>query len=570
MPNALREIATDFVPVDLDATRWEHLEPFFRGLMERPLRCPNCLERLLLDRSEFSAAIAECEANLYISMTRRTDDEAAKRAFLGFVDAVAPKVRQAAFELDRRIATSPHADGLDQERYGVLLRNLRARVELFREENIPLETEIVRLDQQYSEICGAMAVEFEGAERTMAEMGRYLESSDRDLRERSWRATAERRLRDAERIEAIYERLLDLRQQVARNAGFENYRDYQHRHLLRFDYTPQDCERFHEGVERVCVPLMRSLQRERAEILGIDPLRPWDLKVDLHGRDPLRPFADSPELVDRSSRAFHRLDPELGRLFDLLREGDCLDLESRKGKAPGGYQYQRQRSGRPFIFMNSAGLHRDLVTMVHEAGHAFHSLLSVQEPLVDYRDSPIEFAEVASMGMELLAYPQLDEFYGSAEADRARREHLEGIVATLPWIAQIDAFQQWIYTHPGHSRAERREAWLALQRRFGGDASFAGLEEAEASMWQRQLHLFGMPFYYIEYGIAQLGALQLWQQARRDPAAALRGYKRGLALGGSRPLPALFAESGLRFDFGPDTIESLMGDVAQELERTPA
>jgi oligoendopeptidase F len=566
----MRTPVTDFVPADLDCTRWENLEPLYAALMARPLRCEKCLEKLMLDRSELAAAAGEAEANLYIQQTRYTEDAAAKKAFLDFVEHVEPKIRKASFELAKRIVECEHVSRLDSSRYGVLIRGLKASVELFREENLPLETELTRLGTQYQEIIGAMTVEFDGAERTMPQMARFQQSTDRDVRERAWRLSSERRLADADRIDEIFDRMIGIRERIARNAGFDNFRDYQHRRMLRFDYEPSDCERFHRGVEEVCVPLLRRLDAERAEILGVDPLRPWDQKVDLHGRDPLKPFEGADDLVERSSRAFHRLDAELGRLFDTLREGDCLDLDSRKGKAPGGYQYQRQRSGRPFIFMNAAGLHRDLTTMIHEAGHAFHSLLSVQEPLVDYRDSPTEFAEVASMGMELLSYPELDEFYDADAANRARREHLEGVVSTLPWIAQIDAFQQWIYTHPGHSRAERTAAWNELDRRFGGGADFTGLEDFRDRAWQRQLHLFVHPFYYIEYGIAQLGALQLWQRSRRDRAAAIDGYKRALALGGSEPLPRLFETAGLRFDFGPETTRSLVADLEEVLAAAPA
>lgn len=566
----MRTPVTDFVPAALDCTRWENLEPLFNALMTRPLRCEQCLEKLLVDRSELSAAAAEAEANLYIQQTRFTEDAAAKKAFLDFVEQVEPKLRKASFDLAKRIVDCEHLDRLDPKRYGVLIRAMKASVELFREESLPLETELTKLGTQYQEIIGAMTVEFDGAERTMPQMSKYQQSLDRDVREKAWRLTSERRLADADRIDDIFDRMLELRTRIARNAGFDSFRDYQHKRMLRFDYEPSDCDSFHRGVEEVCVPLMRRLDAERAEILGVNPLRPWDVKVDLRGRDPLKPFENGDELVDRSSRAFHRLDPELGRLFDTLREGDCLDLDSRKGKAPGGYQYQRQRTGRPFIFMNAAGLHRDLTTMIHEAGHAFHSLLSVHEPLVDYRDSPIEFAEVASMGMELLAYPELDEFYSASEADRARREHLEGIVSTLPWIAQIDAFQHWIYTHPGHTRAERTAAWNDLERRFGNAASFEGLEAARDRAWQRQLHLFVHPFYYIEYGIAQLGALQLWQRSRRDRAEAIAGYKRALSLGGSEPLPRLFESAGLRFDFGPETTRSLVADLSEVLEAVPA
>jgi oligoendopeptidase F len=566
----VRPVNTDFVPADLDASTWEAIEPFFTQLMERPLKCGRCLEKLLVDRSELVAAIDETRANLYIAKTRRTDDADVKKAYLHFVEHVEPKIRQATFDLAKRIVEDEHVGALDEATYRVLLRAMRAEVGLFRPENIPLQTRLTTLDAEYDEICGAMTVEFEGEERTMPQMGRYLEETDRDLRERAWRGVAERRLADADRIDDLFDRMIELRHTVARNAGFENYRDYQHRNLMRFDYTPADCETFQQSVEEVCVPFVRRLEKERIERLGIDRLRPWDLKVDVLGRRPLRPFEGEGELVERSSRAFHGLDGDLGRLFDSLREGDCLDLASRKGKAPGGYQYQRQRTGRPFIFMNAAGMHRDLQTMIHEAGHAFHSLLSTHHGLVEYRDSPIEFAEVASMGMEMLAMPRLGEFYDAGDADRARRDHLEDVISMLPWIAQIDAFQHWLYTHPNHTREERTAAWLDLQRRFGGLADWSGLEPYRERLWQRQGHLFGVPFYYIEYGIAQLGALQLWQRSRDDRHEALAGYKRALALGGSRPLPELFESAGLRFDFGPETMGSLVEDVSASLEALPA
>jgi oligoendopeptidase F len=558
-----------FVPRDLDATRWDRLEPLYRALLDRPLRCGGCLERLLLDRSELDAAAAEAHTNLYIRMTCHTDDEAARSAYLQFIEHVEPRLKEVGFDLDRRIVGSPHATGLDRRRYEVLLRDLRADVEIFRPENIPLQTEEKKLDQQYEEICGAMTVTFRGQERTLPQMSRFLEETDRATREEAWRGIWSRRHQDRERIEDIFDRMLELRGAMARNAGFGNFRDYMFKRRHRFDYTPADCESFHRGAETVCVPLMRRLNAERAKALRADPLRPWDLAVDVQGRAPLRPFETPAQLVERSSRVFGRMDPALGAMFDALRGGDCLDLESRKGKAPGGYQAYRDRTRRCFIFMNAAGLHRDLETMLHEAGHAFHSTLARDEPLLHYRHAPIEFAEVASMTMELLGHPFLGEFYDEAGARRARRRHLEDLSVLLPWIATIDAFQHWIYTHPGHSRAERTACWEELDRRFGHAVSWAGLEHYRAASWQRQGHLFGVPFYYIEYGIAQLGALQLWLQSRRDPAGALANYKRALALGGSRPLPELFKAAGLRFEFGPPIMRTLMEAVQAELETLP-
>ncbi len=561
---------TGFVPRDLDASRWDRIEPLYRSLVSRELRCAGCLERLLLDRSELDAAASEAHTNLYIGMTCHTDDEAARSAYLEFIEHVEPKLKETGFELDKRIVSSPHAAALDRKRYEVLLRDLKADVEIFRPENIPLQTEEKKLDQQYEEICGAMTVSFRGQERTLPQMSRFLEETDRATREEAWRGIWDRRHVDRDRIEEIFDRMIELRGAMARNAGLGNFRDYLFKRRHRFDYTPADCEAFHRGAESVCVPLMRRLNAERAKALRVSPLRPWDLAVDVRGRAPLRPFEGAAQLVERSARVFHRMHPALGAMFDALRGGDCLDLDSRKGKAPGGYQAYRDRTRRCFIFMNSAGLHRDLETMLHEAGHAFHSTLCRDESLLHYRHAPIEFAEVASMTMELLGHPFLDEFYDEAGAARARRRHLEDLAVLLPWIAIIDAFQHWIYTNPGHSRQERTAFWEELDRRFGPAVSWSGLEHFRAASWQRQGHLFGVPFYYIEYGIAQLGALQLWLQSRREPAAAIENYQRALALGGSRPLPELFKAAGLRFEFGPQLMQRLMDEVQKELETLPA
>ena len=560
-----------FVSADLDATKWENLAPLYQSLLERTLNCQKCLEKLLLDRSDLDALVSEAGANLYITMTRHTDDEAANKAYEAFVQSVEPEHKKASFELDKKVAESPHAEKLDQDRYGVLLRGTRTSVELFREENVPIQTELALLDQKYSQVVGAMTCDFEGETRTMPQMQRYLEDQDRELRERAWKTVSDRRMQDKDTLDEIFDEMIGKRHQIALNAGFENFRDYQHAAMQRYDYTPDDCATFHQAIEEVVVPLRRKLDEERATELNVDPMRPWDGAVDVKGRDPLRPFETADELVDRSSRAFHRMDEELAGYFDSLREGDCLDLATRKGKAPGGYQYNRDFSRKPFIFMNAAGLHRDLETMVHEAGHAFHSCLSDHDPILAYRHSPIEFAEVASMSMELLAYPYLDEFYDDNEANRARREHLEAMARTLSWIAQVDAFQHWIYLNPTHTREDRRAQWISLENRFGGTASWDGFEDAHEHTWHRQLHIFGIPFYYIEYGIAQLGALQVWLNAKRNgEASAIKAYKEALGLGGSKPLPQLFEAAGCRFDFGPEIVGELMDAVTEELESLPA
>lgn len=562
--------ASDYVPTQLDATKWANLEPLYRGLIDRELHCGNCLRTLILDRSELDAAASEAGNNLYIAMTCQTDDAAVRAAYLNFVENVQPRLKEVSFELDRKIVTSPFVKDLDSARFGVLLRDLEAAVRLFRPENIAIETELTKLDQQYSELCGKMSVQFDGKERTLPEMGRYQEGTDRALRERAWRAVVERRLQDRETIEAIFDEMLALRQKVAVNAGFANYREYAFVARRRFDYGVKDCESFARGAAEHIVPALRKLHTQRAAAMGLEKVRPWDLAVDPKGRDPLKPFDGGADLVVKTSRVFHRMDERLGVLFDSLRHGGSLDLESRKGKAPGGYQSTRDRRREPFIFMNAVGVQRDVETMVHEAGHAFHALLCRGENILAYRSEiPLEFCEVASMSMELTASPYLDEYYTQDEAARAKRTHLEGLASILPWIATIDQFQHWLYTNPGHTRAQRAATWLSLMDRFGGAVDWSGLEHVRESLWQRQLHLFGSPFYYIEYGIAQLGALQLYGRFKQDRHAALTDYVSALGLGGSKTLPELFKAAGLAFDFSPEAIASSWGAVQAELETLP-
>ncbi len=574
---------TTFVPAEIDATEWANLEPLFQALLERPVASAAEFEAWLGDRSELEATCHEAEANLYISMTCDTNDKAAAGAFTKFIEEISPKIKPVAFELDKREAELFAQLDMPRDRYLVLERATKAAVELFREKNVPLQTELEKLTQQYQTVTGAMSVEFDGREQTMPQMGKYQESNDRAQREAAWRICAERRLADKDTIDEIFDKQIALRHEVATNAGFTNYVGYAFKSMLRFDYGPEDCFAFHEAVEKAVVPFNHRRLAERKRDLGLETLRPWDIAVDPKGRDPLTPFEGGEQLMSKAIAAFGKLDPRLASMLGELgdgtecrgsRDGACLDLDSRKGKAPGGYQYMRDRIREPFIFMNAAGLHRDVETMVHEAGHAFHSQLCRQDPLVGYRHSPIEFAEVASMSMELLTMKHWggpDGYYPD-EADRARaaRKQLQGSVSLLAWIATIDAYQHWIYTNPTHTRDERIAFWLSLEERFGSGLDWSGLDDEHKWMWQRQPHLWGHPFYYIEYGIAQLGSLGLWLiSLEQGEPAAIDAYIKALSLGGSKPLPELFAAAGLNFDFGLDTVSQLVERVEAELEKLP-
>ena len=558
-----------FVPKDLDGSSWESIEPFMNDLRDRKLSCSNCLETFIADRSSLSEVISEARAKLYIDMTCHTNDEEIQKSWMQFVENVQPKLSEYSDILNRRLVEHQALDELP-ERFGILVKGIKTDIAIFREENIPLSTQATKLVTEYNEICGAQMVEFDGEQKTFAQMAIYFENTDRKIREDAWKAVSERRFEDNERVSEIYDELIQIRHKMATNAGFEGFQQYMFASMHRFDYSIEDCLEFHESIETVCQPLRHRTDGERMRDLGIDSLRPWDMGVDVKGRPPLQPFNDVQEMVDGCSRIFHNMSEELGNYFDQLDANDCLDLDSRKGKAPGGYQYYLQKSRLPFIFMNAAGTQRNIETMIHEAGHAFHSFYSGHLDLIHERDSPIEFAEVASMSMELLTHPHWEEFYDNKDADRARRKHLEDIISFMPWMATIDAFQHWVYANPNHSREERAEKWLELGERFGPKVNMTGFEDIHKVSWQRQGHLFGVPFYYVEYGIAQLGALQMWKYHRRDTQDALDRYKAGLSLGYTRGLTELFQASGLELSFSESYVGELIGEIDEALAELPA
>jgi oligoendopeptidase F len=579
-----------FVPEEIDLGDWPQIAPLFDQLETRAASAKSAaeLEKWLLDWSELNAALDEEASRRYIAMTCHTDNSDAEKAYLHFVEHVEPELKPRQFALEKIYVAHPSRAellavgtpnsrsarvsdklpiGRSAFRYAVFDRDVKNHVELFRPENVPLETEDAKLCQQYQKLIGAQTVNFRGEEKTLVQMGRYLEEPDRALRQEAWELVARRRLQDAEKCEEIFDELVKLRAQIAKNAGFENYRDFMFRKMGRFDYTPENCFQFHDAVEKEIVPAVREIQNERKRQLKLEKLRPWDLAVDPQNRAPLKPFAEVGEMVSRTQKIFNHLDAELAINFRQMQDLKLLDLDNRKGKAPGGYQSTLNEARVPFIFMNAIGVQRDVETLLHEAGHAFHAQATREEDLYAYRGAPIEFCEVASMSMELLGNEFLEEFYPVAEANRARKTNLEGIIGFFPWMATVDAFQHWIYTHAGHTRVERKAAYLKLMDRFGGDADFSGYEEMRAYSWHRQLHIFLHPFYYVEYGIAQLGALQVWANSKRDKAKAMDDYKKSLALGGSRPLPELFAAAGCKFQFVAATIRPLIQLANSELKK---
>ncbi|NDE10275.1 MAG: M3 family oligoendopeptidase [Chitinophagia bacterium] len=556
-----------FVPKDFVVTDWQNLEPFFKDLLERNIDSKELLEKWLHDLSELEAVVSEDACWRQIKMTCDTEDKTLEAAFNFYCIELQPNIQPYADALNKKLVNHPLTKELDTKQYFTYLRSVRKNIELFREENIPLQSELAVMQQQFGVISAKMTVTINGEEYTLQQAAKFFHHSDRNLREEAYRKIQERRLEDTEPLNNLYSKLLEKRNQEARNAGFDNYRDYRFKELGRFDYTKQDCFDFHEAVKQHVMPLVNMIYQKKKEKLGLDILRPWDLEAEPAGTTALQPFTTGKELIDLSIECFSKLRPFFGDCLKKMNSIKHLDLESRMGKAPGGYNCPLAESGAPFIFMNAAGQMQDLITMVHEGGHAVHSFLAHPLPLTGFKEYPMEIAEVASMSMELFSMENWEVFFSDAEQlERAREYQLERVITIFPWIAIVDKFQHWIYEHPIHSNEERTAEWNKILTEFSDTVvDYNGLENFRSNLWQKQLHLFEVPFYYIEYGIAQLGAIGMWKQFKLNKEEALNNYCNALSLGGTKTLPQLFETAGLKFDFSPDTIKELMDFVKQEM-----
>lgn len=558
-----------FLPAAYELTDWTSVQSYFDELKNRIILNADELQAWFQDRSELESYLSENFAWRYIRMTTDTSNEAYVAAFNEFNENIQPHWAEISNTLDQKAIASPYVDELKDEGYFITLRAMRRQIEIFRTENVPLFTQIQQLQSQYGNIAGAMTVTLNGEEMTLQKAGDFLMQPNREVREEAWKAIWERRYQDHEALDELLNQLRDLRHQVAQNAGFANFRDYMFAAMGRFDYTVEDCFNFHDAIAQTVVPVLNEISAERKQALQTADLRPWDKLVDPTGKAPLKPFAGGEDLLTKTIEVFDRLDPELGSYLRVMRTMGRFDLESRKGKAPGGYNYPLEESGVPFIFMNATSNLRDMVTILHEGGHAVHSIVTRDLALNSFRNVPSEVAELASMSMELITMDHWDVFFPNPEdLRRAKLDHLEDIIETLPWVATVDAFQHWLYENPTHSVEERNEAWLQIFGRFSDSITdWSGLERFKAYQWQRQLHIYEVPFYYIEYGIAQLGAIGVWKNYKENPQKGLEGYLKALKLGYTRPMGEIYAAADVPFDFSKEHIASLMDFVRAEIEK---
>lgn len=560
----------NFLPEHFSVTTWEALKPYFEELLQRNLDSLDALKKWFKDRSELESVIAEDVAWRYIRMTCYTENEEYRNAYQDFVQNIQPQVAPVADQLNKKAAASSFLNSLAKEEgYDIMIRTLKKEIELFREENVPLYVEINTETQKYGQISGAMTIDWEGKEVTLQQASVVLMSTDRNKREEVYQKITARRLKDKEVLDELFSKLIQLRHQVSLNAGFANFRDYMFKSLGRFDYTPKDCFDFHDAIQSEVVPVLNTLALERKKDLKVQSLRPWDKAVDAEGREALKPFTNGKELTEKTIEVFTRLDPFLGQCLSIMKEMGHLDLESRKGKAPGGYNYPLSEIGVPFIFMNATSTLRDMVTIMHEGGHAIHNFLTRDLELNDFKSTPSEVAELASMSMELISMDHWDVFFtNEADLKRAKREHLEDLIETLPWVATIDKYQHWLYENPNHDLNSRRQQWNIIFDQFADTVTdWSGLQEAKDYLWQKQLHLYEVPFYYIEYGMAQLGAIAVWRNFRKNPAKGLAAYQNALKLGYLRSIPEIYKAADIRFDFSRTYIKELMSFVREELDK---
>lgn len=556
----MKKYIRTFLPLDFAITDWASVQPFYENLLARDISSQERLKNFLIDWSELEGALEEDGGWRYINASRNTTDIAAKERYEYFITAIEPHLAPATDQLNRKALAAKDVAVLRKEtRYDMFFRSIEDDLRCYREENIPIHTAIHLNTRKYGVALGAMTVEVAGKELTLQQAVAHLESTDRSLRKEIYDKIQNRRLQDKGELNTLYSTLIQQRHSLAVHAGFENFRDYSFVSMHRFDYTPQDCFTFHAAIKEEIVPLLNELAKDRKEKLGLEVLQPFDHAVDVAGREPLRPFADAEELLHKAATALKWTNPFFGDCLRTMEKMEHLDLASRKGKAPGGYNYPLDETGVPFIFMNAASTFNDVLTMFHESGHAVHSFLVHELELNAFKHCPSETAELASMSMELLSMPNWDIFCSNKQdAARAKKEHLIHVISCLPWMATIDAFQHWVYEHPGHTLKEREENWNRIFSDFSdGITDWSGYEDVKTHLWQKQLHLFEVPFYYIEYAIAQLGAIGVWKNAQENPKNAINDYLNALKLGNTESMPTIYQTAGVRFDFSRAHIRSL-------------
>ena len=564
----MQKLTRNFLPANFEITTWQSLEPFYKTLDEELINSANQLELWMKNRSELESIVSENMAWRYINMNCDTTNEKLVQSFEYFVTEIEPNIAPFTDKLNKKLIQNQYISALPKSKYDIYIRGIKRSIELFRENNIPLLVEINKLQQDYGKVCASMTIDIDGETVTLQKAAKHLESTDRVHRKMVYEKISKRRLQDKETLDSLLNNLINLRQQVSSNAGYKNFRDYMHDELGRFDYTVQDCFSFHESIKEVAMPIINTLSDERKKQLGVETLKPFDLAVDTSNLPPLKPFETATQLTNKTINTFGKIDSYFANCISTMQQMNYLNLDARIGKAPGGFMYPLMESGVPFIYMNSVGSQNDVVTMVHEGGHAVHSFLCAPLELSSFKNPPSEVAELASMSMELISMEHWDIFFDNQnDLKRAKIDQLEKVIETLPWVATVDKFQHWLYENKEHTNEQRKTEWKKIVTEYNPtNIDFTGYEENLAYQWQKQLHIYEVPFYYIEYGMAQLGAIAVWRNYKLNPQKTIEQYKAALSLGYTVGIKEIYTTAGIKFDFSKQYVSELLNFVYDELK----
>ena len=562
-------MTTKILPKNYKVTTWESLEPFYSELFNKPIESEKELINWLKQRSELESFLEEDLAWRYIKMNCDTTDEKLSKDFNFFVSEIEPHIAGYTNKLDKKLYNNSFLNKITSCEIKIIRKNLKNEIELFREENIPINAELQQEEQEYGKINSAMTISYNNKEYTLQQAANFLKNTNRLIREKIYLLINERRYNDHKILDDLLTSLITKRQKIAKNTGFKNYRDYQHQALARFDYSINDVINFQESIKTKTIPILDFIYKKRKKDLNLNILKPFDLEVDSQNKPPLEPFKDAKVLIEKAIQCFTAVRPKYGEYLSIMKDKSYLDLDSRKGKAPGGFNYPLYVSNIPFIYMNATGNLRDVETMMHEGGHAIHSFLSSNLTFMYNKQLPSEVAELASMSMELISMEHWNIFFSDKdELKRAKRSQLEGILKVLPWVATIDKFQHWLYLNINHTIEQRETAWTEIVSEFSSnELNWDGLEKFRNFQWQKQLHIFEVPFYYIEYAIAQLGAIAIWKNYKENPKEALNNYEKALSLGYTKPITEIYETAGIKFSFDEQYVNEIMDFVIKELHQ---
>lgn len=555
-------------PQDIKIDTWNDLKPYADILSGYEPSSVEDYGRWIENWFEFGLVVAEEYHWRYIRQSQNTADPDAKKRYNEYFSGIENQVTLLNNQLEKKALSSPYLYQFEAKGFDIIKRAWQSNNDLFVESNVELQSQSDIKANEYNAIRGPMVVILDNEALTLQQAATRLEWPQREKREEAWLATRNKMYESKDAFDAVMDSLIKIRHQIALNAGFENYRDYMFKKLQRFDYGTKEAFDYHEAVEKKVVPLLTKIYTKQKETLGLDKLRPWDTDCDPYNRQEIKAFDNTDEFIEKMEQSAHAIDPDFGRTISDMKKNNMFDVDSRPNKTSGAYNASMPISRTSFMSGNFTGVVHDLVTGVHEGGHAWHAYLMMDLSLTGNEGVPMEMAELASMSMELISHDQWHRFMpDEEECNRAKLKHYQDILYVMVLVAKMDSFQHALYENPAMTPAQRHEAFKKVEERYDtGCIDYSGLEHLRNAYWHNQRHLFGMPFYMLEYGFAQTGALGINKNYDENPDLALQQYKKALSSGYQIILPELYKTAGVEFDFGVNKLDELMAYLEPKIE----